>query len=119
MSSSNSLLRVYSKKECDQNNVPLDWKRCRMCKGTGRWRDPLIPQFPVRQNTVECPTCRGYGSLRAAALAHLGIESIRRGDYDGIIKTIVPRHFRASSRALISFGTLPLLESGWSSRSPS
>jgi ribosomal protein L40E len=53
-----TIFRLYQKPECDSNLVPLDWYRCRTCKGTGR--NPI--------DDAHCWPCGGYGSLRAAAL---------------------------------------------------
>lgn len=66
-----AVLRLYGPEECEaweasmgRGPRPLDWKRCRSCRGTG-----AVPI--VGRTMTSCPTCEGHGSLRAAALALL------------------------------------------------
>jgi hypothetical protein len=66
-----AVLRLYGPEECEawlagmaRGPRPLDWERCRTCKGKGHgYEGAYSPLDP-------CPTCGGHGSLRAAALAH-------------------------------------------------
>lgn len=67
------LLRIYDPVECDENGVPLDWERCRVCGGD---RHAQMYQFVPSKDEVRaevldapCSTCGGHGSLWAAALA--------------------------------------------------
>lgn len=77
-----NLLRVYDPPECDSAGVPLDWKCCRTCGGSGRWcecdRGERTPLNCWSCSNDQCPTCGGHGSLKAAALYEL-VEAGGRG----------------------------------------
>lgn len=62
-----SILRIYDPSECDDEGKPLDWERCRKCKG-----DKMVwSNTPGAVGSgVKCDRCDGHGSLRAAALAY-------------------------------------------------
>lgn len=80
-----NILRVYLPAECDEQMNPLDWERCRKCKGHGglpdlsgdvvvaRTDNPahFSPTQGAEFRIRSCPTCNGHGSLKAAALAYL------------------------------------------------
>lgn len=59
------LLRVYDPAECDSDGAPLDWERCRTCRGYGKRLAGLMG----RGEYERCSTCAGHGSLKAATLA--------------------------------------------------
>lgn len=62
-----TLLDVVPKTECDEHGVPLDWKRCRGCRG-GMVIDT---DRPGATSPRPCPRCEGCGSLEKAVLAEL------------------------------------------------
>jgi hypothetical protein len=76
------VLRVYHPHECHPLGhplalQPLDWECCRTCRGSGGvqppkagWPDAQGRILATKYGTRTCPTCRGHGSLRAAALAY-------------------------------------------------
>lgn len=51
---------------CDEHGVPLDWERCRVCRGS----QVIHTDKPGLTSPRPCPRCGGHGSLHAAALAH-------------------------------------------------
>jgi hypothetical protein len=69
-----TVLRVYDPSECDSTGTPLDWERCRACKGAGEVQSSVTPDIDPRDPACEtredpCGDCEGHGSLKAAALA--------------------------------------------------
>lgn len=79
-----TVLRVYDPPECDSAGVPLDWKCCRTCGGSGRWcecdRGERTPLNCWSCSKDRCPTCDGHGSLKAAVLAAMrGFDGPIRG----------------------------------------
>ena len=83
MTVESAVLRFYKMAECDEHGVPLDWDRCRACGGTG-WRGGaeslvttgegavvghMVPADAAEPTDADvCGTCKGHGSLKAAAL---------------------------------------------------
>lgn len=75
-----SILRIYDPDECDPHGIPLDWKHCRACMGTGDELEGTIGDVPLvgdqrvglkpglRRTGRACATCGGHGSLKDAAL---------------------------------------------------
>lgn len=63
-----SILRIYDPPECDSNGDPLDWERCRACAGSGK------VQWQTGCGDDDCEVCGGFGSLKAAALAHFSLS---------------------------------------------
>lgn len=84
-------LRLYTKAECEewtarmrQGPRPLDWERCRTCEGAGEVdagdEGGGVMDGPLRPVFLPCPTCGGYGSLRAMAR----IVAIHQGLYSPV-----------------------------------
>jgi hypothetical protein len=63
------LLDIIDPDDCDKDGVPLDWERCRTCKG-GEVYIKTTSVGPSLSGS-NCPTCGGHGSLRAAVLAEI------------------------------------------------
>lgn len=91
---------IYVKEECDADGVPLDWDKCRNCKGTGEV--PVLDSGTMPRPaglplpTTSCHRCDGCGNLKEAVLwgrvRYSGVYSTSHGyeraEHDGLM---IPR----------------------------
>lgn len=73
------ILRVYDPVECDERGWPLDYERCRTCGGAR----VVHTDRPGATSPRPCPACDSHGSLKAAALSHVGMWNM---DDDGVVR---------------------------------
>lgn len=83
-----SIRRVYDPDECDEQGVPLDWERCRLCDGSGELR-----QMGTAHDGGEyrpCERCGGHGSLKAAALHEKSLARFPSGAVGWVMLPVAP-----------------------------